>query len=137
MTSAQLAGEDWRSDEKTMFPGELSRCSIGSLVFAAAIAVSLAGAQAHDQSKYPDWNGQWRRPPGVNNQWDPTKPRGQEGAPLTPEFQAIFEANLKEQDEGGQGTDPTDTCIPDGKIGRRWTAHAGQERPAPARPEIF
>jgi hypothetical protein len=92
----------------------LSRCSIGSLVFAPAIAVSLAGAQAHDQSKYPDWNGQWRRPPGVNNQWDPTKPRGQEGAPLTPEFQAIFEANLKDQDEGGQGTDPTYTCIPDG-----------------------
>ena len=66
------------------------------------------------ESKYPDWAGQWRRPPGVNNQWDPTKPRGQEGAPLTPEFQAIFEANLKDQDEGGQGTDPTYQCIPDG-----------------------
>jgi hypothetical protein len=92
----------------------LSRCGIGSLVFAAAMALSVAGTQAHDESKYPDWNGQWRRPPGVNNQWDPTKPRGQEGAPLTPEFQAIFEANLKDQDEGGQGTDPTYTCIPDG-----------------------
>jgi len=46
----------------------LSRCGIGSLVFAAAMALSLAGAQAHDESKYPDWNGQWRRPPGVNNQ---------------------------------------------------------------------
>jgi hypothetical protein len=101
----------------TMFLGEnvmLSRCGIGSLVFAAAMALSLAGAQAHDESKYPDWNGQWRRPPGVNNQWDPTKPRGKEGAPLTAEFQAIFEANLKDQDEGGQGTDPTYTCIPDG-----------------------
>src|SRR5258708_19994996 len=90
------------------------RYSISSLALAAAMAMSLAGAQAHDESKYPDWSGQWRRPAGINNQWDPTKPWGQEGAPLTPEYQAIFEANLKDQDEGGQGTDPTYTCIPDG-----------------------
>jgi len=92
----------------------LFRCGLGSLLFAAAMIFSLAGAQAHDESKYPDWNGQWRRPPGVNNQWEPTKPRGHEGAPLTAEFQAIFEANLKDQEEGGQGTDPTYICIPDG-----------------------
>src|SRR5262249_17309730 len=101
---------------RMIFLGEnvmLSRCSFGSLL-GAAMVFSLASAQAQDESKYPDWNGQWRRPPGVNNQWDPTKPRGQEGAPLTPEFQAIFEANLKDQEEGGQGTDPTYTCIPDG-----------------------
>jgi len=48
--------------------------SIGSIAGAAAMAMSLAGAQAHDESKYPDWNGQWRRPAGINNQWDPTKP---------------------------------------------------------------
>jgi len=100
-----------------MYPGEnvmLFRCGLGSLLFAAAMIFSLAGAKAHDESKYPDWNGQWRRPPGVNNQWEPTKPRGHEGAPLTAEFQAIFEANLKDQEEGGQGTDPTYICIPDG-----------------------
>jgi hypothetical protein len=90
----------------------LFRCSIASITVAAAI--SLSGAQAHDESKYPDWAGQWRRPPGVNNQWEPTRPRGQEGAPLIPEYQAIFEANLKDQAEGGQGTDPTYQCIPDG-----------------------
>ena len=50
----------------------------------------------------------------MNNQWEPTRPRGQEGAPLIPEYQAIFEANLKDQAEGGQGTDPTYQCIPDG-----------------------
>jgi hypothetical protein len=81
---------------------------------AAALAMSLSVAQGYDESKYPDWAGQWRRPPGVNNQWEPTRPRGQEGAPLTPEYQAIFEANLKDQAEGGQGTDPTYQCIPDG-----------------------
>src|SRR6266851_3253820 len=100
-----------------MFSGEnvmLSRCGFGLFLFASAMVLSLNGAQAHDASKYPDWDGQWRRPPGVNNQWEPTKPRGQEGAPLTSEFQAIFEANLKDQAEGGQGTDPTYVCIPDG-----------------------
>src|SRR5947208_4753108 len=35
-------------------------------------------------------------------------------APLTQEYRAIFEANLKDQADGGQGTDPTITCIPDG-----------------------
>ena len=88
-------------------------CSIGSLAI-AALAFGLAPAQAFDESKYPDWNGQWRRPAGVNNQWVPTLPRGKEGAPLTAEFQAIFEANLKDQEEGGPGTDPTYSCIPDG-----------------------
>jgi hypothetical protein len=92
----------------------LSRCGFGLAFLAAAMVLWITGAQAYDETKYPDWDGQWRRPPGVNNQWDPTKPRGQEGAPLTPEFQAIFEANLKYQEEGGQGTDPTYQCIPDG-----------------------
>jgi hypothetical protein len=89
------------------------RTVIASLIAAAAMTISVT-AQAYDESKYPDWAGQWRRPPGVNNQWEPTKQRGHEGAPLTPEYQAIFEANLKDQDEGGQGTDPTYQCIPDG-----------------------
>ena len=95
----------------------LSRCGFCLSYVAAglgALALSVGAAPAFDESKYPDWEGQWRRPPGVNNQWDSSKPRGQEGAPLTPEFQAIFEANLKDQEEGGQGTDPTYQCIPDG-----------------------
>ena len=88
--------------------------SIGTIVLAAAILAASA-AQAFDQSKYPDWSGQWRRPAGVGNQWDTSKParRGQQ-PPLTAEYQAIYEANLKDQAAGGQGTDPTFTCIPDG-----------------------
>jgi hypothetical protein len=58
--------------------------------------------------------GQWLRigPLGV---FDPTKPpgRGQQ-APLTPEYQAIFEANLAEVAKGGFGDDPVYTCIPEG-----------------------
>ncbi len=60
--------------------------SIGPLAIALAVTATFAVAQAHDESKYPDWAGQWRRPPGVNNQWDTTKPRYKEEPPLTPSW---------------------------------------------------
>jgi hypothetical protein len=45
----------------------------------------------------------------------PSKPPGAgQEAPLTPEYQAIFEANLKDQAEGGQGTAQTFTCLSPG-----------------------
>ena len=86
---------------------------MSSIVAALLTCLPLASAYAFDESKYPDWAGQWRL--GPPTKWDPTKPpgRGQE-APLTPEYQAIFEANLADQAAGGQGTDPTYICIPDG-----------------------
>jgi hypothetical protein len=74
-----------------------------------------SAAQAFDESKYPDWGGGWHRPAGVGNQFDISKPRGpSEEAPLTPEYQKIFESGLADQAEGGQGNDPTYVCIPDG-----------------------
>ena len=91
----------------------INRRSIGALALAAALLGSIAGTKAHDEAKYPDWSTQWKRTAGTN--WDPTMPRGLgQKAPLTPEYQAIYEANLKDQEAGGQGTDPTFTCIPDG-----------------------
>jgi len=92
----------------------LARISFCAIAAAVALVAASAAAQAFDQSKYPDWNGQWRRPPGVGNQWDTTRPARQQKPPLTPEYQAIYEANLKDQAAGGQGTDPTYVCIPDG-----------------------
>jgi hypothetical protein len=91
------------------------RSSLGSVTHIVATLALVVGAHAFDASKYPDWAGQWRRPAGVGNQWDTSKPpqRGQQ-PPLTPEYQAIYEANLADQAAGGQGTDPTFTCIPDG-----------------------
>jgi hypothetical protein len=45
--------------------------------------------------------------------WDPTKPAGAgQQAPLTPEYQAIFEASLKDQAAGGPAPDPTLRCTP-------------------------
>jgi hypothetical protein len=79
------------------------------------LAFAATTAQAFDETKYPDWSGQWRRPPGVSIQWDPTKPlgRGQQ-APLTAEYQALFEASLADQAKGGQGEDARFTCVPPG-----------------------
>jgi hypothetical protein len=96
------------------------RSSIRSITLAAVTIMAAAvGAQAFDQSNYPDWSGQWRRPTGVGNQSDTSKPprRGQQ-APLTPEYQAIYEANLKEQAAGGQGTDPPIPAFPTACRGR-------------------
>jgi hypothetical protein len=68
--------------------------SINAFVLSTAMLMTVTGAQAFDDSKYPDLSGQWKRPPGVSNQYDTSKPRTAEEAPLTPEYQKIFEANL-------------------------------------------
>ena len=90
------------------------RTLLGAAVLLGALALGTA-AFAFDDSKYPDFNGQWKRPPGVANQYDISKPQGAaQHVPLTPEFQKIFEDGLADQALGGQGNDPTYTCIPDG-----------------------
>ncbi len=95
--------------------GRLARNWIGALAVATAVMAACPPAQAFDESKYPDFAGQWKRPPGVANQWDITKPNGlPQQAPLTPEYQKIFEESIADQAEGGQGNDPTGICIPDG-----------------------
>ena len=83
----------------------LYRGSIGAIALAAAVLTTLAGAQAFDESKYPDLKGQWRRSEVGPVKFDPSKPRLEQGAPSTPEYQAIFKANLKDQEAGGQGID--------------------------------
>ena len=92
------------------------RCATSLAASLLALVVASAGAQAHDEAKYPDWKGQWFRPgPGRGNAWDPTKPLGRgEQAPLMPEYQTVFEAGLADQAAGGQGTDPTYLCFPSG-----------------------
>jgi hypothetical protein len=99
------------------------RSAVGPIVATATLCAALCShlgtAAAFDDSKYPDWKGQWTRArvPGAVGQppHDPSKPpgRGQQ-APLTPEYQARFEANLVDQAAGGQGTSATFTCLPNG-----------------------
>jgi hypothetical protein len=84
------------------------------LTVAALFAGSLAAQQPFEENKYPAFAGQWQRvgPLGV---FDSTKPvgRGQQ-APLTPEYQKIFEDNLAEVAQGKSGEDPVHSCIPEG-----------------------
>jgi hypothetical protein len=85
--------------------------SVGALAILAAVAVPAlikpaAPAHAFDQSKYPDLKGQWERI--GSPRWD------DKNAPLTPEYQAIYQANLKDMATGGQGIDPTYTCLSPG-----------------------
>jgi hypothetical protein len=85
-----------------------------SLAIAAA-ALTATAAHAQDLSKYPDWSGQWKKPAGVGNNFDFGKPAGRgQQAPLTPEYQAIFDANSADRAEGGLGGDPTGLCLPHG-----------------------
>jgi len=97
----------------------LYRISIAAIAL-AVLPLTAVHTRAHDESKYPDLRGEWRRIavpsgkyPGV--QFDPHKPAGPaQQAPLTPEYQKIFEANLADQTLGGQAGDPTYRCLSPG-----------------------
>ena len=89
--------------------------SIGAIALAAALSMAVGGARAFDQTKYPDWKGQWLRTDTGTPRYDPSKPSGRgQQAPLTPEYQAVLDASLADQAAGGQGADPTYTCIAPG-----------------------
>jgi hypothetical protein len=92
----------------------LDRSLIGVLALASTLAATMLDARAFDDTKYPDLRGQWRSVGGPMR-FDTTKPWGPgQQAPLTAEYQAIFDANLADQAAGGQGTTPTFTCISPG-----------------------
>ena len=75
------------------------RRSIGAIALFAALCISVADSRAWDDKLYPDLSGQWR-PIGGPGRFDISKPPGKgQQAPLTPEYQAIFEADAR---EGGQ-----------------------------------
>jgi hypothetical protein len=92
----------------------LRRSFIGTVALMAALLLMSARVRAVDASIYPDFNGQWVRA-SEHSQWDPSKPRGlQQQAPLTAEYQAIFEANLADLHAGNLGADPQVFCLPSG-----------------------
>ena len=91
------------------------RSLIAAIAVVVALCATTAEIRAWDDSKYPDLKGQWVRAPGGGARYDWSKPagRGQE-APLTPEYQTIYEATLADQAAGGQGGDPTYRCLSPG-----------------------
>jgi len=91
----------------------LYRCSAAAVALAAVI-LAAAVAQAHDETKYPDLRGQWSRGKG-GAQWDQSKPGGlRQEVPLTPEYRAIYEANIKAEFAGGEAYNPQAICMPSG-----------------------
>ena len=92
------------------------RIAVGLAAVVAALLMTSMAASAFDDAKYPDLSGQWVAVRlGVRGQpaFDPTKPwgRGQQ-APLTPEYQAIFETNLAALRT--TTVDPQLRCLPAG-----------------------
>src|SRR5499425_1849603 len=92
------------------------RHMFGVLVMALALGIPMSEARIFDESKYPDWRGQWMRLPvgGLkgNPSWDPNKSDGlAQEAPLTPEYQRKLEASLADQAAGGAGLDRDLICM--------------------------
>ena len=95
-----------------------ARRLIGALALATCVATAIGlsrhTARAADDGRYPDWSGQWYRNYGGNPRYDQTKPIRKQEAPLAPDYQARFEASMKDQDAGGPGLDLAYTCLPEG-----------------------
>jgi len=75
----------------------LDRSLLGAITLAAALWATTAPTWGWDDAKYPDLKGQWRAIGGPGR-FDISKPAGRgQQAPLTAEYQALFEANLVDQ----------------------------------------
>ena len=97
----------------------LDRGTMGALALAAMLCAAASGARAFDDAKYPDLHGQWIGVRGTAGggqpSFDPVKRWGTtQDAPLIPEYEAMFKANLIDQNDGGQGTNATSTCLAPG-----------------------
>jgi hypothetical protein len=87
------------------------RTPISAIAF-AALLTTTANAFAFDDAQYPDLKGAWHRGISAAPRFDETKPRGlAQKPPLTPEFQALYEASLADQAAGGQGNHLGYTCL--------------------------
>jgi hypothetical protein len=92
-----------------------NRRPIGIAALVVGLMLSAASLNAQDLSKYPDFSGQWKRPPGAGIQWDQTKRPGlAQQPPLIPEYQKIFEASIADQALGGQGENVRVNCTTNG-----------------------
>jgi hypothetical protein len=101
------------------------RSLIGTIALVAALVVTIAGARALDEARYPDWSGQWERIGGGS--FDPSKRGGRaQQPPLTAEFRAVWEANMAEEAAGGQSYNTQVHCLPGG-MPRMMTAYQPME----------
>jgi hypothetical protein len=89
---------------------------IGAFVLMAAMILVASGVTAHDETKYPDWKGEWVRIDGLaGGSFDTSKRPGRaQQPPLTAEYHAIWEANMAEVASGGQNYNTQVRCLPGG-----------------------
>ena len=71
----------------------LYRSSIGACALVGALCLTMAGAFAWDDSKYPDFSGQWRPIGG------PGRFARDQKAPLTPEYRASSTSSRPKADK--------------------------------------
>src|SRR5499425_1060246 len=95
------------------------RNAIHAVVIAVMLCAAPHRAFAFDPNTYPNLKGQWIGVRGTAGggqpSFDPVKRWGTtQDAPLTPEYEAMFKANLEDQRAGGQGTNATSTCLAPG-----------------------
>jgi hypothetical protein len=90
------------------------RRSIAATALAGAVVAMVTASHGADESKYPNLKGQWNTL-SPRGSFDPDKPPGRGTlAPLTEEYKAVYEANVKDQLAGGHGTEPSYMCLPPG-----------------------
>src|SRR6266567_3224895 len=85
------------------------RGSICAVALTTALLATPSAAQVVDFGKYPDFKGQWVRTGNPNNWREVAGP-----APLTPEYQKIFEDIQADLKSGGPGNWPSTFCTPAG-----------------------
>src|SRR5262249_442835 len=94
----------------------IDRSSFAAIALATALTMAAAAARAHDETKYPDWKGQWIRIDGLaGGSFDPSKRPGRAKQPrLTDEYLRVWEANMAEVANGGQYYNTQVRCLPGG-----------------------
>ena len=83
--------------------------ALTAALLAGALAALPAAAQVVDLGKYPDLRGQWVRTGNPNNWRELAGP-----APLTPEYQKVFNDIQADLKSGGPGNWPSTFCTPAG-----------------------
>jgi hypothetical protein len=96
-----------------------------TISLASAVAVTALDSGARAEPRYPDWSGQWERI--GNGSFDPNnRPGRAQQPPLTAEYRAIWEANMAEEQSGGQYYNTQAHCLPGG-MPRMMTAYQPME----------
>jgi hypothetical protein len=88
----------------------LRQSSIGAIALVLAMLASAGGNAADDAGKYPDWSGGWARMGGGS--YDPVDPNNK--VPLTPEYQAKWDAAIATQAKTGVSNNPVERCFAPG-----------------------